>query len=342
MAIPYIQLGRVELDPMGVPVAASMQQDPAEQFEQLLRDSVTDEPRDLADAGPDAVEQEVDASPSDADLADVDDDARRSERDAEATPEELDAADPEALGEQVDVTDSLRRNDPEQTQNHQRPRVEPAARGAAPAHEPLIAAAFHAQHKSLQPLTGDATPPRPIQAAQGRSGEPLLRGAGSALLAHGSTAKSAHVQTGYATKSAHSMQLLEQARDSVFKQILMKLTEGGGEMRMRLAPPDLGQLDLRMTVEGGNKLTLVIAADRSDMAQLLQRHIEELKGTLQENGLEVTGAEVQTREDFERQQAADDATDDATPRHTDDFTEDAASAPQTRGYITADGLDFWA
>ena len=117
------------------------------------------------------------------------------------------------------------------------------------------------------------------------------------------------------------------------------------EQDIRALQPDfawLGQLDLRMTVEGGNKLTLLIAAERNDMAQLLQRHIEELKGTLQENGLEVTGAEVQTRDDFERQQNASDADGDATTDAQDDFAEDAATAPRNRGYITAEGLDFWA
>ena len=60
------------------------------------------------------------------------------------------------------------------------------------------------------------------------------------------------------------------------------------------------------------------------------------------NGLEVTGAEVQTRDDFERQQNASDADGDATTDAQDDFAEDAATAPRNRGYITAEGLDFWA
>ena len=150
------------------------------------------------------------------------------------------------------------------------------------------------------------------------------------------------MQTGYATKTAQSMQMLEQARDSVFKQIMLKLSNDGGEMRMRLQPPELGQLDLRMTVEGGNKLQLLIAAERGDMAQLIQRHIEELKTTLQENGLEVTGAEVQTRDEFERQQAAEDTRSESGATAHEDIAEDAASAPQQRGYITAEGLDFWA
>ena len=205
-----------------------------------------------------------------------------------------------------------------------------------------MAAAFHAQHGTHAPLVANATFQQQQGPAVARTGEPLIRGAATAQQASATPAKAANVQTGYATKSVHSMQMLEQARDSVFKQIMMKLNDDGGEMRMRLQPPELGQLDLRMTVEGGNKLSLLIAAERTDMAQLLQRHIEELKTTLAENGLEVTGAEVQTRDDFERQEAARDAQGDAGASHQEAFAEDAASAPQQRGYITAEGLDFWA
>jgi len=347
VAIPYIQLGRVELDPMGVPVAASMQPQQAEPFEQLLRDSIADEADARADAAEEAPAEAADDPHADLDPDDADRDLQpretRAAADEDADAELQDPAGEAALEEHADVTDGLRRTEPEPSERGSERRDSASSRSAAPAHEPLVTAAFHAQHKTQQQLTTAGTTTQRPGAAAARGGEPMVRGAGGAPLQSGVAAKSARVQTGYATKSAQSMQLLEQARDSVFKQILMKLTDGGGEMRMRLSPPDLGQLDLRMTVEGGNRLSLVIGAERSDLAHLLQRHIEELKGTLQENGLEVTGAEVQTREDFERQhQASDDAAGRGPAGDADDITEDAASAPQTRGYITADGLDFWA
>ena len=343
MAIPYIQLGRVELDPMGVPVAASMRQDQEGRFEQLLRDSVASEQNDVEAQVPEPAEQAPVDEPVDADLQEVDADPVTEDAATEQPPE--DGADVDAdqapLDEQADVTDSLRRGEAEQPNKGAGKGADSPRTSTSPS-EPLIAAAFHAQHGTQPTLVANAAAqqqPGPTTASQG---EPLIRGAGTAQQAGGNAPKAQRAQTGYATKSAQSMQLLEQARDSVFKQILMKLTNDGGEMRMRLSPPDLGQLDLRMTVEGGNKLTLLIGAERSDMAQLLQRHIEELKGTLQENGLEVTGAEVQTRDDFERQQNASDADSGATTDAQDDFAEDAATAPRNRGYITAEGLDFWA
>ena len=342
MTNPIIKLGRIEMDPTKVPVAASMQPEEFERFEQLLQDSVRDEAdeAELRSTEDSAAEEAALETPDDHAEARTTDECS-DERDPvrHDTADDGDIARPTQV--RADVTEDLRRDRPEReplTSNSSE-----ASRASKATNEPLMTAAFHAARGTSQPLDGSAPTSAQTTPSNPRSGEQVIRGAANAQLASNGSPKTQRVQTGYATRNAKSMQLLEQARDSVFKQILMKLTDGGGEMRMRLSPPDLGQLDLRMTVEGGNKLTLMIAAERNDMAQLLQRHIDELKGTLQENGLEVTGAEVQTREDFERQQSAADADDDASATPSlNDIAEDVASAPQQRGYITADGLDFWA
>ncbi|HEX5052309.1 MAG TPA: flagellar hook-length control protein FliK [Planctomycetota bacterium] len=154
-------------------------------------------------------------------------------------------------------------------------------------------------------------------------------------------ARAPTVTAGYRTNAAASAELLEQARDSVFKQILMKLNQDGGEMRMRLEPPELGELDLRLLVEGGNKLSLTIAAERQDMAQLLQRHLDELRQSLQGAGLDVTSAQVQTRGEFARQQQQADARHGGGGSAFVPAEERARPAPRG-GYISAEGLDFWA
>jgi flagellar hook-length control protein FliK len=134
--------------------------------------------------------------------------------------------------------------------------------------------------------------------------------------------------------------MLEQARDSVFKQILMKLNGDGGEMRLRLEPPDLGELDLRLVVEHGNKLSLTIGAERPDLAQLLQRHLDELKQTLQAAGLEVTSAQVETREHGGSREWRDQPASGGQRSH-DDQAESAPQMLRRAGYVTAEGLDFW-
>ncbi|MEO6594071.1 MAG: flagellar hook-length control protein FliK [Planctomycetota bacterium] len=153
--------------------------------------------------------------------------------------------------------------------------------------------------------------------------------------------RAAAVAAGYRTNGTASAELLEHARDSVFKQILMKLNGDGGEMRLRLQPPELGELDLRLMVEGGNKLSLTIAAERQDMAQLLQRHLDELRQSLQSAGLEVTSAQVQTRSEFARQQQQHDACHDGGGS-SDILSEDQPKAVPRGSYVSAEGLDFWA
>ena len=341
MTNPIIKLGRIEMDPTKVPVAASMQPEGPERFEQLLQGSVRDEAnkaqlRSSEESAADEAALETQDDRAEALTTDESGDER--DQDSLDTADDGDVARP--TQGRTDVTEDLRRERPEQETLTSKPSE--ASRAPKATNEPLLTAAFHTARGTSQTLDGAAPTSAQTTPNTPRSGEQVIRGAADAQLASNGAPKTQRAQPGYATRNAKSMQLLEQARDSVFKQILMKLTDGGGEMRMRLSPPDLGQLDLRMTVEGGNKLTLMIAAERNDMAQLLQRHLDELKGTLQENGLEVTGAEVQTREDFERQQSAADNDDASATPSPNDIAEDVVSAPQQRGYITADGLDFWA
>ena len=341
MAIPNIQLGRVESDPMGVPVATSMRRTEDGGFERLLRESSSSEQPDVATEVPDSVEEapvEEQQDPT-SQQADAEPGEERDPRGDESAPaDETDAA---PIEDEADVTKSVSQSRQEQ-KDASAGKGSDTSRTSPRADEPLMTAAFHAQQSRQHQLIGGGQAAQQIGPVTARAVDPAVRGSANAQLASTTPPKAQSVQTGYATKTAQSMQMLEQARDSVFKQIMLKLSNDGGEMRMRLQPPELGQLDLRMTVEGGNKLQLLIAAERGDMAQLIQRHIEELKTTLQENGLEVTGAEVQTRDEFERQQAAEDTRSESGATAHEDIAEDAASAPQQRGYITAEGLDFWA
>jgi flagellar hook-length control protein FliK len=112
-------------------------------------------------------------------------------------------------------------------------------------------------------------------------------------------------------------------------------------MRMRLEPPELGELDLRLVLESGNKLTLAIAAERPDVAHLLQRHLDELQQTLRNAGLEVTGAEVQTRSELARQSQQQDQ-ENGDRRAPSSAPEQAKTPLRPTRTVVAEGLDFWA
>ncbi len=146
---------------------------------------------------------------------------------------------------------------------------------------------------------------------------------------------------GYRTVNAAMLRAAEAARDSVIKQIALKLGPDGGEMRVQLDPPELGRLDLRMVVEKGAVLKLSIAAERPEVLMMLDKHMPELRQVLSDRGLDLSGADVQTSL-FENREHDDGSRPDGgegSRQANDEFE----TTPSLRrgGYLTAEGLDFW-
>jgi hypothetical protein len=347
--------GRVEMDPMKVPLAASMAAGRDDGFEQVLEQTVAEQtervdPRlpsgDRVDAEPDA----SDAQP--VPTADHDADADAA---ATAGPE----LDPHGEGDHggafagsgpaaAGVSERAQRTDAEPPAGVAN--AADSARRARPSAEPLLAAAMQ-----LGPNAGAAPAPaasttsaRTVGAiGAARAADGATRGTDLAPARTAAPLRAPATVASYRTSATASAELLEHARDSVFKQIVMKLTGDGGEMHLRLEPPELGELDLRLVVQQGNRLDLTIATDRDDLAQLLHRHLDELKHTLQQAGLEVASTSVQTRGEFARERAREQERRDhggtaaAARTATDD--DDATSSPRRGGlHASATGLDFWA
>ena len=339
MAIANIQIGRVESDPMAVPVATTMRRAQGERFDRLLRavdanedTPSTEVPEATTDDG--ATEATAAAAPTDPDEAREQEPVAEEPSAARTAPTDAEA---EPTVDNADVTASIRRGEPDQ-QEQSAGKGTDSPRTSIDDGESLVAARLQTQ-SALTQTPANGGPAQPAAPTTPARGDALVRGAAGLAETAAGTPAARRAHAGYATRSVRSAEMLEQARDSVFKQILMKLNNDGGEVRMRLQPPDLGELDLRMTVEGGNKLTLAIAAERHDMMQLLQRHLDALKQALQAGGLEIAGAEVQTRSEFERGQHGGELADGGSEGN--ESSEDAASDPRTRGYVTAEGLDFW-
>lgn len=145
------------------------------------------------------------------------------------------------------------------------------------------------------------------------------------------------VAAAYRTNTTQSAQMFEQARDSVFKQILMKLGKNGSEMRMRLEPPELGELDVQMSVNKGGQMRLYLGAERPELATMLERNLDALKQTLGQQGFTVVHAEVRDGSRSDRQQWNGPEASFAAAGETQEL----AGALPRQGWITADGLDFW-
>jgi flagellar hook-length control protein FliK len=335
--------GRVEMDPMRVPLAASMATGRDDSFEQALQEATAaaDEPT----AAP-AAEAEVDETatavetPAEAPVA-ANDEATELPADTSELPSDGATSSTGAGVHAADVTDDIRRGETV--------RQETAGKGAdsprtsSRTSEPLLAAAMAQRANTPNAAGAGAGNAAERTAAVGgvRSGNAPTRAIAASELRPTAPSRAPAVAASYRTSGTATAEMLEQARDSVFKQILLKLNGDGGEMRLRLQPPDLGELDLRLVVDNGNRLNLTLAADRPELAELLTRHLDELKQSLQQAGLEIGGATVQTRSEFARDQQQRDAAPDSGFAANDDA--DDPTTPRVRtNWISATGLDFWA
>lgn len=330
--------GHVEADPLRIPAPAAMSTGAERSFADVLQETVA-EPAATEPAAPPAdapaAEEPVTTAtvdPDDAPPAEGEDPAATPDTAAQVVDQDAVAA----AAAEADVTSSLQRGEPVRQETAGKGTDSP--RSSTVTGEPLRMALVQQRATSAatvamtgntganQPVTTRPTAEAPVRGVEGLAARPTA------------PLRAAQVAAGYRTHHAASAQLLDHARDSVFKQILMQLTPAGGELRMRLEPPELGELDLRLVVENGNQLSLSIAAERQDLVQLLQRHLDELKQTLRAAGLEITDAQVGHRDDSP-------APDRQTPHGGQPRDEGAANqaSPRVRsgGYVSAEGLDFW-
>ncbi len=334
--------GTVELDPMRVPAPAAMTTGRDTSFENALQEAVDAKPQ--AEVAPEPAPAPAEDVPADEPVIEDDaaeEQAARYEQPA-PTPEHDTTQNPlaQTAANPAEATEIIRRG--ESVRQETAGQGADSPRTSARTAEPLLAA--FVMHGATPPSNGPVVlaGQTGVQGVTGAkaTGDGPTRGIDAAWQRANTPSRAAAVAAGYRSGTTVAQaQQLEDARDSVFKQILMKLTPGGGEMHMRLDPPELGELDLHMVVENGNRLSLTIAAERQDMTQLLQRHLDELKQTLQAAGLEVADAQVHQRDPgsrgqrqgAERQSQGGDAERAAAQQHL----------PRRGGYVTAEGLDFW-
>lgn len=337
--------GTVESDPMRIPAPSRAAQSGADSFANALEEATA--PRDPR------------PEPTPEPVTDVDDEL------AALTPEELaaDAAESDATAVEdaqpaADLPEGAERpivrfaeaNDDTQRRGEagwqkaagkgtDSPRTSNSTQGGEPMLAELVELAARSPLRAGVTVTVAPTTVGSAVASTVGSGEPLLRGVGASGTRGQETPTAETVKPGYRTSNAATVQMLEHARESIFKQILLKITGDGGEMRMRLDPPELGELDLRMVVSKGNKVSLSIGAERPEMADLIQRHITELASTLAGIGLELTNADVHARDADEPREDTNQDGDANSSANTDEL--DDTQRPMRGGYIRADGLDFW-
>lgn len=77
----------------------------------------------------------------------------------------------------------------------------------------------------------------------------------------------------------------------VAQAVIERVVEGGGEVRLRLDPPDLGEIVIRVTVDGGH-VRVDVQADNAEAARLLREATPNLSTLLGDRGLGLADVSV--------------------------------------------------
>jgi flagellar hook-length control protein FliK len=126
------------------------------------------------------------------------------------------------------------------------------------------------------------------------------------------------------------------ASTQVAQEIIRRFDGGSTKFELRLDPPELGRVEVRLEVTRDHKVTAVVAADSPQALTELARHARELEQSLQSAGLELTDNGLS----FDLRQSREDAQDangeSARHSHSDDEPLEPA-APLARPI----GLERW-
>jgi len=339
----FTKFGRVELDPLRVPMAGAAARREGGFARQL--DAAVQRPTHLAEAPEPAVERATtppaagDASGSAMPPAAAPC-ARAPRQAASATTASDHGAEAGAPSIALPTGESGR----------------PLATGSAPpAAAPASSSAAGSEPDVAPPppsAAGTALDPPP-RAAPVPVGSAAVPATAAASTSNATTAGLAGVSTvegrpataatptavaGYRSLARLAVDRLEAARDSVLRQVLFKLQDGRSEAHLQLEPPELGALDLRLVVEDSGQTKLSVVAERPEIADLLSQHMPALASTLAGRGLNLTEADVRSRDG--RQHAASQA--HRRPAPGPSAPAGAAEPAPTKIRISTAGLDFWA
>jgi flagellar hook-length control protein FliK len=93
----------------------------------------------------------------------------------------------------------------------------------------------------------------------------------------------------------------------VAREIVRRFENGATRFELRLDPPELGRIEVRLDVSRDHRVTAVIAADSPQALTELARHARDLEHMLQGAGLELTenGLSFDLRQGGERAEAAE-------------------------------------
>lgn len=147
---------------------------------------------------------------------------------------------------------------------------------------------------------------------------------------------------GYRSLQPGTLRLAEQARDSVFRQVALRVMDGGSQLRVLMDPPELGHLDLRMSIDKSGLMRLSIGAERPEMVLMLDKHMHELRQSLSSHGLSLAQTDVHAQHGRRDAQGAFETMDHH--RHEDGAEEGINESPAALSGFESmgDSIEWWA
>ncbi|MET0182160.1 MAG: flagellar hook-length control protein FliK [Caulobacterales bacterium] len=129
------------------------------------------------------------------------------------------------------------------------------------------------------------------------------------------------------------------AANQVTREIVRRHTGGGTQFELRLDPPELGRVDVKIEVSKDHKVTALITADSPQALSDLARAAREIESSLQSAGLDLSenGLSFDLSQNQSREGAADRAEAPALQRISSNETEEAMPARAARPI----GLEHW-
>jgi flagellar hook-length control protein FliK len=156
------------------------------------------------------------------------------------------------------------------------------------------------------------------------------------------------IRTASTLQFAQGPRLTPQSAQTMAAQIAQRFNEGSRIFDIRMDPPELGRVEVRLEVGSDNSVRALLAAERSETLAELQRSARELERALAEAGLEL-GEDALSFSLTDDGAAAEDFGDDSAPDQPvfadGDGDFEALSSPlaplSTYGFLLAraDGLD---
>lgn len=343
------QFGRVELDPNLVPSAAPGQRSDIDGAP-FARELSAARRREDSRAPERDRSSESAPPPAESPSAEQGPRSERAERSQPTARPDAPAADAEPVTPAADVTPTSTHTGAEAAPR----RISKGKASATSASTPQT----NATAPAMVATPSDATATRdvPTFATVATNGAPAAaataaKGASVAPTATAATeARAPRPQTGVRAAPAYSgfdpraVERLEAARDSIFRQIALRVGTENSEMRVLLAPPELGHLDLQVIVEKGGALRLSIVAERPELAAMLERQAGDLKQLLEEKGFTDVQTHVQAGDSGAQHQAGFDHRRSSHQAMGDADTDRDASPAELRraGFTVGEGIDFWA